>query len=60
MSLNSLLRDGYTFLQHDASYECNMTHMNDEQGKSLGHFNLRVVNIFLTLKVHLIDKGTRH
>lgn len=60
MSLDCLLRDNCAFFQHDASYECNMTHMNDEQGKSLGHFNLRVVNIFLTLQVNLIDKETRH
>lgn len=48
MSLGYLLRDNGTFFQHEASYECNMTHMNDEQGKSLGHFNLSVVNIFYT------------
>lgn len=49
MGLDCLLQGDCTFFQHGASYECNMTHMNDEQERSLGHFNLRVVNIFLTL-----------
>lgn len=41
-----LLQGHSTLFSHGLSCKCNMTQMNDEQGKNLDHFNLGVVDDF--------------